>query len=278
MKRSLRQAPNYFLPLAAAFVLYSILALCGRDVFASAQSTHDSASKALIGVWDVAYVGVDARDQAHWFYRKDDPRLLGRELVITAQSLTINDGSQPCLNPNWTMKSTSWKELIGKSFERSQSHGISTQPTPDDFGIKKSNDQRVDVYWPSCEKNKNKRVPAPWNETWFAYDGKTLTMKVSTTALLSLRKRSVTEKPKSSFPCDKAQNPAERQICKSISLSALDRSVSSAWHIAMNKHQKNLSKLRTEQAAWLKERDACGEDASCLEREMLERVDALMQE
>lgn len=277
MKRSVMQALNYFLPLAAAFVLF-VLTLCSRDVLASEQSTHDSAPKALIGVWDVVYVGVDARDQAHWFYLKDDPRLLGRELVITTQNLTINDGSQPCINPIWTMKSTSWKELIGKSFERSPSHGIPIQPTLNDFGIKKLNDQRADVYWPSCEKNKKKRVPAPWNETWFAYDGKTLTMKVSTTALLSLRKRSGTEKPKPSFSCDRAQNSVERQICMSISLSALDRSVSSAWHIAMNKHQQNLSRLRAEQTAWLKERDACGEDASCLERKMLERVDALMQE
>lgn len=278
MKISLMEVSNCSLSLAAALVVYSISALCGSEVFANAQSNHDSAPKVLLGVWDVAYVGVDARDQTHWFYRKDDPRLLGRELVITPQSLTINDGSQPCLNPNWTMKSASWKELIGKSFERSPSHGIPSQPTPDDFGIKKSNNQQVDVYRPNCEKNKNKRVPAPWNETWFAYDGKTLTMKISTTALLSLRKRSVSETPKSSFPCDKAQSPAERQICKSIPLSALDRSVSSAWHIAMNKHQQNPSKLRAEQAAWLKERDACGEDVSCLERKMLDRVDILMQE
>jgi hypothetical protein len=53
----------------------------------------------LQGRWEVGQVAVDRRDQPHWAYFPDDPRLLGRSLDIGAAGMALDDGSRACTQP-----------------------------------------------------------------------------------------------------------------------------------------------------------------------------------
>ena len=53
----------------------------------------------LQGRWEVVQVAVDHRDQSHWLYFPDDPRLLGRQLDIGSDGIRLDDDSRPCLKP-----------------------------------------------------------------------------------------------------------------------------------------------------------------------------------
>ena len=57
-------------------------------IFASPApvAAAERAAQPAAGAWDVIKVAVDRRDQMHWLYKPDDPRLLGRELMISAHT------------------------------------------------------------------------------------------------------------------------------------------------------------------------------------------------
>ncbi|MFX0547425.1 peptidoglycan-binding protein [Roseovarius sp. S1116L3] len=69
--------------------------------------------------------------------------------------------------------------------------------------------------------------------------------------------------PDPSFDCRRAQTPTELAICANPSLAALDRDVAEAW---------NAGGRPADQSAWLRGRDACGDDVECLTQSMRTRV------
>jgi uncharacterized protein len=72
--------------------------------------------------------------------------------------------------------------------------------------------------------------------------------------------------PGPSFDCRRAGTPTEIAICANPSLAALDSALAEAW---------NAGGRRADQADWLRSRDACGADVSCLAQSMRSRVVAL---
>jgi hypothetical protein len=73
------------------FAFVSMIA--ALPVRVSAAPIGDAESSLAPGPWDVVQVAVDRRDQPHWLYVPNDPRLLGRELIIGPSKLALNDGS-----------------------------------------------------------------------------------------------------------------------------------------------------------------------------------------
>ncbi|WCS24004.1 hypothetical protein LOK46_23070 [Methylobacterium sp. NMS14P] len=68
-----------------------------------------------------------------------------------------------------------------------------------------------------------------------------------------------------SFPCDRAEAPDEKAICARLPLN--DRDVEMATRFEILKSVLPMggqAKLRDDQEAWLKERQACGGDVGCL--------------
>jgi hypothetical protein len=59
----------------------------------------ETTTTTFIGNWDAIRVGVDQSDQPHWFYHPDDPRLLGRDLVIASDRVRLNEGTAECKQP-----------------------------------------------------------------------------------------------------------------------------------------------------------------------------------
>lgn len=261
--------------VAPTAILAIVLASCAADSFAQGNS---AATQALSGTWDVVRVAVDSRDQPHWQYRPDDPQLLGRELIFTEASLRFNDGSLDCVKPKWNMRTTTWGKLLGESFKRSPSANIPVDPAPADFGLSVQKSESVNSYHVQCVVTAGQRTPTPWNEVWFTSDGRGMTMRLSTSALLVLEKRSPDALPRPSFSCAKAKTVVEKTLCSSVALAALDRSVASVWRDALSRNPDQTERLREEQNSWLKSRDDCGQQVKCLEENILRRIGELQQE
>lgn len=63
-----------------------------------------------------------------------------------------------------------------------------------------------------------------------------------------------------SFDCQKAVTPVEHAICDNPELSGLDDEMAENYQLALRKG--NASTVKAGQRAWLKERNACGDDRS----------------
>jgi uncharacterized protein YecT (DUF1311 family) len=243
-----------------------------------AKPAANGTPQALVGTWDVVQVAVDLADQPHWLYSPDDPRLLGRELVVTAHGLHLNDDSFDCTDARWASGKGQLSALLGKRFRRGPRMDRARTPTLKDLGLTLAN-RKVTHLTPTCPPP-DEGHSSPWNDdTFFTTGPDRLLVTQDAAVLLVLARRRADATPKASFVCAKAQSPSEQALCKSIPLAAWDRSVAAAYRHALKTADTDAAEaLRKEQSAWLAQRDACGADAACLEKAMRERVDALMQE
>jgi len=237
-----------------------------------------STAPTLNGVWEVVQVAVDSADQPHWLYQPDDPRLLGRELLVDAERVHFNYGRGDCKPTSWKIRNTSWGQLLSESFRRSESEHLPRSPRPSDFGSKLASGTPVSVHSPKCVQSDPSR-PAPWADAWFVLQGRdSLAMRVDGTALLMLSRVPAGAKPRASFDCARATSPTEKTLCSQTALAGLDRSVSAAWLGALERKPSDTARLHDEQAAWLVKRDRCGTDAACLEEQLQLRIEELVQE
>jgi len=266
------------LPLSLA-VLSAVLV----SVPGFARPTAKGMPSALVGTWDVVQVAVDLADQPHWLYSPDDPRLLGRELVVTSNGLHLNDDSFDCQDARWTSMEGRLSALLGKRFRRGQAMGRARRPTLKELGLgkvdPKAADPRVMGFTPTCPPPAEGRS-SDWNDDGFyAVGPDRLLLAQDATVILVLERRRTAATPKTSFACARAQSPSEHALCQSFSLAGYDRSVAAAYRHALKTADSEAAEaLQKEQAAWLAQRDACKADAACLEKTMRERVNALMQE
>ena len=236
----------------------------------------ERAAHPAAGTWDVIEVAVDRRDQPHWLYVPDDPRLHGRELVVGAQALTFNDGSAPCQQPTWADRKARLGQLVGASFPRSGGRGRPAAPTLADFGLPESLNKGVSVHTVRCQPRGDGRNAQPWNEAWFVVSPPDrMFMRIGTSALVTLARRPANAAPKPSFVCTVAMTAIETLLCGSVPLAALDRSIAAAFERKLARG--DAVQLRAQQAEWLKRRDACGRDEACLAEAMRRRIDELSQ-
>ena len=78
---------------------------------------------------------------------------------------------------------------------------------------------------------------------------------------------------KPSFDCALARTPTERTICGSSELSHADARLSRIYsRLRQSLSKSNFKRLRNKQRAWLKQRDYCSDDLSCLSRSYNRRV------
>jgi uncharacterized protein len=81
-----------------------------------------------------------------------------------------------------------------------------------------------------------------------------------------------------SFDCRKAVSPAEKTICANVELSRLDFRLSKIWKTMLNDFdlddgQKTL--IRSDQKAWLAQRNQCSDDADCIGKLYRNRLSSL---
>ena len=103
-----------------------------------------------------------------------------------------------------------------------------------------------------------------------------IALRIDSSGLFILSRRAPGAQPRASFACSKAASPTEKAICGNYELSAWDRSVAAAWRDVTQR--KPSDDLLASQKEWLKKRDACGANASCLEEKMFGRVEDLVRQ
>ncbi len=80
-----------------------------------------------------------------------------------------------------------------------------------------------------------------------------------------------------SFNCRYAKSPDEVLICQDRRLAALDERMSSIFFRVRNRlFGQRRADLEADQAAWLRERMACGRDRACIEDAYLRRIQELL--
>jgi len=225
--------------------------------------------------WEVVQVAVDHADQSHWQYFPDDPRLLGRQLVVDDAGIRLDDGSRACDAPAFgALPPDTLQHFIGDRLARPESFDTPTHPTLADFDIRLA-DTAIAPLELHCTPD-----GSPWNGAWLvtASDDRLLTNYDGSGYVLVLRKVTGQEPIRASFPCAKAQSPAERTICASSTLAGYDRSVAAAYRFALQRADDDAAALRQAQRQWIGSRNACGTDAHCLAESMRDRTDELMQQ
>jgi uncharacterized protein YecT (DUF1311 family) len=245
-----------------------MLLLCG---LAAANGTTPPD---LQGRWQVVQVAADHRDQPHWMYQPDDPRLLGRELQITASRIELDDGSRTCTLPTLSpLTADRLQHFIGQQLPRPEHFGTAVQPNLRDFALELP-DRAISPLRIACRPDNS-----PWNGAWLVQlsPDRLLTDFDNSGFVLLLQRRGNDEVPRASFDCSKAQSVVERAICASPTLTGYDRSVAAAYRRALRLADDDKGAIRQAQLDWLKTRNACGADAGCLTQQLRERVDQLMQ-
>lgn len=247
-----------------------LLAGCGAGNVLATKPPAD-----LIGAWTVTRVAVDQKDQPHWLYFPDDPRLLGRQVSIGNADVSMDNASRPCEQPSFTtLARTDLQAFIGQRFLRPPREGTSVHPTLVDFGLAASKGAVVPLQL-GCANQASE-----WDGAWMIVlaPDRLMTNYDNSGYVLVLERNNAGYAATPSFACGKASTPAERAICQSATLAAYDRSVAAAWRRALSLAGDDSAELRQAQKAWLETRNACGSDVDCLGKSMRERVDALMQQ
>ncbi|MFZ1984220.1 MAG: hypothetical protein WAU91_07385 [Desulfatitalea sp.] len=254
--------------------------------------------EALIGVWRVTGVLIDA--DLHWVYDfvNNDPRLMGGVVLISPQRILAKAGGETvsCINPTMTAKNIAAGPLIketlnGRPFEVTM-NGRNVEPpkdpTPNDFGFPFEPNTPLTIMWV-------KDFDGYWQAltskgTWLLEmpDGR-LAMRWHYAAILLLSRAPAATRPAdikqtlASFDCAKAQTPVEKTICGSLALSLLDSYVSEWYEGFLGSLTEKLSykeepepdyyrdmmkQIKKEQRAWRKQRDASGPEPQCLKDSM----------
>jgi uncharacterized protein YecT (DUF1311 family) len=230
----------------------------------------------IAGTWEVERVEEDAQDSLRWRFPHNDPRFVGRTLVIQAGRVALEDDKElTCQQDTWPVKRSTWATLFAKGFPRVRP-GLNPNPTPEDFAVvlPKMVKKSAAVAEVLCQGPHEAKFPlnqwavvAPSGELLVHYD---------TQVLLALRRRAADEKPMASFDCSKAATPTEKTICGRADLASWDRSVALAVGVAKSREPGRAAEIDAAQVAWSKKRSACGADAGCIENLQLDRVDELV--
>lgn len=262
--------PRPRLPLPLRWLLLAVWSVAGCAAGAGAAQPPDPH-----GSWEVIQVAVDHRDQPHWAYYPDDPRLLGRQLQITPAGISLDDDSRACMQPRLSSLAPATPgDFIGQRLARPPRFDTPTAPTPGDFGLTLP-DAEVTALQVACTPD-----GSPWNGAWLLPlpDGRLLTNYDNSGYVLVLQRRAQGDPIHASFACAKAHSVVEQAICASPSLAGYDRSVAAAYRRAQGLAGDDAGTLKQEQIRWLQGRNACGANADCLAQKMRERVDQLMQQ
>lgn len=100
-------------------------------------------------------------------------------------------------------------------------------------------------------------------------------MKSAVTAVLGLALlASVGTAPAEARPgwCGRASLPTEKAICANSELWSLDAAINTAYGRALADSPGDAGRIREAQRAWLRLRNACGYDVSCIQNRYYQQI------
>jgi uncharacterized protein YecT (DUF1311 family) len=262
------------------FLLAGLLLMAACDVCQAA-----SLPDALLGRWQVAEVHINTYASWKNNYGWNDPQLRGRIFTFSNAQLSNDtaDGSN-CDTPQATVTSMSVMQLMDGSLAHASGDDSDpeTHPSPAAYRLKIDPHEAVNAISVQCKDGlwegdlgTGKGVEGAW---MFLTHTEQLVLRWRDETILVLDRLPPNAKPQPSFDCAKASSAAEKAICGSIQLASFDRSVNWSYKVAYDdlKHNgDNPSPLVSSQQAWLRKRNACGSNVSCLLATMKQRLDEL---
>jgi hypothetical protein len=234
---------------------------------------------AIAGTWEVERVAVDGQDTLHQLYGSHDPRLLGRLFIVKEDQTKLKyENVLDCRQSVWPVRRTTWGFLLSRGFPRPSMGGRRARPTSSDFDIAVADEQRVSVF-PLCPPPKRKNAkPFPQGYWAAPYRNGKLALRADSQFLLLLRRVLADEKPVAgNFDCSSPANPTEETICSDFDLASWDRSVALAQRELAEAHPGKVDEQRSAEEEYLRDRNACGTNAECIDEVQVARVEELVQ-
>jgi uncharacterized protein YecT (DUF1311 family) len=237
------------------------------------------------GLWQVIKVNNDAGATHTPVYQQDDPRLVGRFFEIRSDEITSNmPEAERCTGPVVKQGDIALARLIELSMSGRGDEPAT--PKPKDFGLPLGDNVQVKPLRFFCKEGllaatigRHHGIRGAWV---IALPDDTIGMSWYGDTVLTLHRAQKNRSPRASFDCKKATLASEKAICGSVYLSAYDLSVARSYkymaaHLKETQNPDDLTKLQTEQKAWLSSRNACGSDEVCLQTSMKTRLERLAE-
>lgn len=259
-----------------AFIITAMVMLYSGFSFGEEVS-----SASFVGDWKVIHVRTDSFTSIKVGTYADDPRYVGRKINISDNKISgFLDVDFQCKYTAENAAAESFDSLLLKTTgERYSDPKI---PGAKDFGFNFSGDENVTPVFIKCNEGtfgpKGYKVP---NWVTLLNNGQLVTNWIDGSFLV-LQRISANEKVSPGFDCKKSSDPTEIAICNNSDLSSWDNSVKTAYEMAISSLSKtdsnskySIAKLKSEQLSWIKERNNCNSNISCIKKSMQDRVDAL---
>ncbi|HEJ0328067.1 DUF1311 domain-containing protein [Serratia marcescens] len=257
----------------SAFLISSVffsLTACAAE-----KNVNAPTSSTIDGLWQVTQVNIDNETTRTLSYQLNDPRLLGRVINISAQSIENNlPEKDVCTAPTLTIERSTLNQFIGKSI------GGDKSITAKNYALKENGQAEVSLFKIACHSGSFGPADNGAGSSFAALNPQKMLVNWYDGSLLQLERLPKDPKPAASFDCAKSTSVVEKTICSDFNLSAYDKSVSQAWLLAKKQaadagDKKLAATLNSTQKSWLLQRDKCRDDKDCLADTMQKRIDEL---
>jgi uncharacterized protein YecT (DUF1311 family) len=270
------------------YIIFSGIA-CRSEEIPTAKSVALPAN--MKGTWQVSDVLFDLGDNETYHKGLDKkyiiPKYLGRIINMTSKKITINNPNESvCEDPKFLPRKSTAAKIVAKSIHTRVFENA--YPTPHDMRLPLADDAPVEVLYLTCgdKFRSNQRgfkvLHDLSNVRWFINLGNDrLAMNWREQSILILNRLRDNAKPNASFDCAKAGTIAEKTICSDVGLAAYDKSLAKAYKLVTAYYRSRpdtkstIAELLVSQKKWIAKRDRCGNDITCLEKAMDDRISQL---
>lgn len=245
------------------------------------------AAQPYAGHWQVRQVLLDETRTDRFLYQVNDPRLVGRMVVIDERQIESDlPEASACAQPVLTPE----PHVLNTLLQQTMLPAVSGQDAAHAFGLNVPGTQEVKVAWIACTTGQfgpslkggaaaAARQGKP-GRSWLALAAPhQLLVRWYGDTVLLLEPTSPDQPASPSFSCGQARWPAERAICASPRLASYDISLAKAWGAAVQACEGDaacLNQARRAQKQWVSQRNRCEQDEACLRKAMTSRLNALM--
>lgn len=241
---------------------------------------------AIIGEWRIVSLKQDPWRTKKILTPADDPTVVGRKMVITAQQISANIGSgEVCrLKSLQELSSLTLDSFLQKHSGRSVN---TPKPKAEDFALKA---QTITPILVSCQPGDY----LPFGNSLIHLADDTLLTSWYDSTYLLMQRITADENIQPTFDCAQAASPTEQAICSDKELASLDKSIQIAQEYAIDSisdfinidlqsNDKLAASVKAQQAQWraalnrnqqqwLKQRNQCQADRDCLQQVMSNRI------
>jgi uncharacterized protein YecT (DUF1311 family) len=257
-------------------LIFSVIAL---TFFSISSAFSAEIPTYLIGVWQVRSVHLNTGIGRATEYQWDDPRLMGR--IFRFGDNEISDDAFRFGDKCETVDVESLDITFPDLLRRSLGGYVGKAGDPiDDYKLPLDVKRKHSVMTFNCKNglwqgDLGNALPQGIKGAWVVSSGNNLYLRWRDETILILRKIDEHAKVDASFDCSKATVSAERAICSSYQLGALDISIHNAY-VRLQRQIKSgggsVSDISKNQRTWITQRDACENESKCLNSVMMDRL------